>query len=101
VGIPVRRSASEHKDHDSPSWNESDKLSADKSRSNSNNDISKENDPNQLRKRGFSDISAEQVKLPLVPIIKERSMSKNDLMDERSPMTSPPFALEPNSPIQN
>lgn len=64
-------------------------MSADRSRSISNNEISKDGEELQTRHRGFSDISAEEVKLPGTSFDKVRSRSKIDLYDQASPMTSP------------
>ena len=79
-----RRSNSCFKDANSPSWNESpsQELSADHSRTISNNEVSKDGEEeNGTRRRGFSDISAEEVKLPVAPFDKVRSKSKSDLYD--------------------
>lgn len=83
-----RRSNSYFKDANDPSWNESQELS--NSRSASQNDISRDGEEEaQQCYKGYSDLGAEQVKLPNGRAEKHRSMSKNDLYDERSPMGSP------------
>ena len=57
-------------------------MSADHSRSISNNEISKDGEEgNQRRNRGFSDISTEAVNLPKASFDKVRSKSKSDLYD--------------------
>ena len=76
-------------------------MSADQSRSISNNPISKDGDEDK-RDRGFSDISAENVKLPMAQIDKVRSKSKADLYGDNSPMTSPiNLEVEPISDTSN
>ena len=84
-----RRSNSYFKDANSPSWNESPSQGL-SGQSISNNEVSKDGEEeNGTRHRGFSDISAEEVKLPVAKFTKERSKSKNDVYDGASPMTSP------------
>ena len=83
-----RRSNSYFQDTGNPSWNESQELS--NSRSVSQNDISRDGEEEtKLAIRGYSDLAAEEVNIPSGRMEKHRSMSKNDIYEERSPMGSP------------
>ena len=42
----------------------------------------------------YSDISTEEKKLPKEKMKKHRSMSKDEFMDEKSPLTSPQSPVE-------